>query len=40
LERQEIKKIPKQGYTTESEELALKRVTDGESITTVVKELG
>ncbi len=35
-----MKKIPKQAYTTEFKELAVKRVTDGESVTTVVKELG
>jgi transposase len=35
-----MKKIPKQAYTTEFKELAVKRVTDGESITAVVKELG
>jgi len=35
-----MKKIPKQAYTTEFKELAVKRVTDGESIAAVVKELG
>ena len=35
-----MKKIPKQSYTAEFKELAVKRVKDGESITTVVKELG
>lgn len=33
-------KIPKQAYTTEFKELAVKRVKDGESIGVVVKELG
>ena len=35
-----MKKIPKQAYTTEFKELAVKRVTDGASISAVVKELG
>ncbi len=35
-----MKKIPKQAYTTEFKELAVKRTTDGESIGVVVKELG
>ena len=35
-----MKKIPKQAYTTEFKELAVKRVTDGASIAVVVKELG
>jgi transposase len=35
-----MKKIPKQAYTAEFKELAVKRVKDGESITVVVKELG
>ena len=35
-----MKKIPKQAYTIEFKELAVKRVTDGESIAVVVKELG
>ena len=35
-----MKKIPKQAYTTEFEELAVKRVTDGNSIAVVIKELG
>lgn len=35
-----MKKIPKQAYTTEFKELAVKRVKDGESIATVAKELG
>ena len=35
-----MKKILKQAYTTEFKELAVKRVTDGHSITEVVKELG
>ncbi len=33
-------KIPKQAFTTEFKELAVKRVQDGQSISTVVKELG
>ncbi len=33
-------KIPKQAYTTEFKELAVKRVRDGQSISTVIKELG
>ena len=35
-----MKQIPKQAYTTEFRELAVKRVTDGEAIGVVVKELG
>lgn len=35
-----MKHIPKQAYTTEFKELAVKRVTDGASITAVVKALG
>lgn len=35
-----MKKIPKQAYTTEFKELAVKRVKDGQAISTVVKELG
>ena len=35
-----MKKIPKQAYTTEFKELAVKRVKDGASISKVVKELG
>ena len=35
-----MKKIPKQAYTTEFKELAVKRVTDGNSIAVVIKELG
>ena len=35
-----MKKISRQAYTTEFKELAVKRVTDGESVSTVVKELG
>lgn len=35
-----MKKIPKQAYTTEFRELAVKRVADGASIAVVVKELG
>ena len=33
-------KIPKQAYTTEFKELAVKRVKDGQSISMVRKELG
>ena len=33
-------KLPKQAYTTEFKEQAVKRVTDGQSISAVVKELG
>jgi transposase len=33
-------KIPKQAYTTEFKELAVKRVKGGQSISTVIKELG
>jgi transposase len=33
-------KIPKQAYTTEFKELAVKRVKDGQSISMVIKELG
>jgi transposase len=35
-----MKKIPKQAYTTEFKELAVKRVKDGQAISIVVKELG
>lgn len=35
-----MKKIPKQAYTTEFKELAVKRIRDGDSIAVVVKELG
>ena len=35
-----MKKILKQAYTTEFKELAVKRVTDGEAIGVVVRELG
>ena len=35
-----MKKIPKQAYTTEFKELAVQRVTDGEAVGVVVKELG
>lgn len=35
-----MKKIPKKAYTTEFKELAVKRVTDGEAVGVVVKELG
>ena len=34
-----MQKIPRQAYTTEFKALAVKRVTDGTPITTVVKEL-
>ena len=37
--RQEMK-IPKQAYTTEFKELAVKRVKDGQSVSVVCKELG
>jgi transposase len=33
-------KIPKQAYTTEFKELAVKRVKDGQSVSKVCKELG
>ena len=33
-------KIPKQAYTTEFKELAVKRTKDGQSVSTVCKELG
>ncbi len=35
-----MQRIPKKAYTTEFKEFAVKRVTDGESISKVVKELG
>lgn len=35
-----MKKLPKQVYTTEFKELAVKRVADGAAISAVVKELG
>jgi transposase len=35
-----MKKIPKQAYTIEYKELAVKRVTDGQTIPAVAKELG
>ena len=35
-----MKKIPKQAYTLEFKELAVKRVVAGESVPTVAKELG
>jgi transposase len=35
-----MKKVPKQAYTTEFKELAVKRVTDGQSIPAAAKELG
>ena len=33
-------KIPKQAYTTEFKELAVKRVADGQAVSAVVQELG
>lgn len=35
-----MKKIPKQAYTAEFKELAVKRVADGQAIPAVAKELG
>jgi transposase len=35
-----MKKIPKQAYTAELKELAVKRVKDGQAIPAVAKELG
>ena len=35
-----MKKIPKQAYTAEFKELAVKRVKDGQAIPAVAKELG
>lgn len=35
-----MKKVPKQAYTTEFKELAVKRVTDGQTIPAAAKELG
>lgn len=35
-----MKNIPKQAYTTEFKELAVKRVAEGSAIAVVVKELG
>ena len=35
-----MKKIPKQAYTTEFKQQAVKRVADGQAISLVVKELG
>jgi len=35
-----MKKIPKQAYTAEFKELAVKRVSDGQTITEAAKELG
>jgi len=35
-----MKKIPKQEYTTEFKELAVKRVKDGQTVGAVAKELG
>lgn len=35
-----MKKIPRPAYTTEFKELAVKRVTDGQSIPMTAKELG
>jgi transposase len=40
LEELEMKKIPKQAYTTEFKELAVKRVADGQAIALVARELG
>jgi transposase len=40
LDEQEMKKIPKQAYTTEFKELAVKRVSDGQAIVAAAKELG
>jgi transposase len=40
LEEQEMKKIPKQAYTTEFKEQAVKRVADGQAIVSAAKELG
>src|ERR1700730_9985865 len=35
-----MKKIPKKAYTAEFKELAVKRVSDGQTITEAAKELG
>jgi transposase len=35
-----MKQIPKQAYTTEFKELAVKRVVDGQTIPAVARELG
>jgi transposase len=35
-----MKKIPTKAYTTEFKELAVKRVSDGQTITQAAKELG
>ncbi len=35
-----MNRIPKKAYTTEFKELAVKRVSDGDAISVVVKELG
>ena len=35
-----VNRIPKAAYTTEFKELAVKRVSDGEAISVVLKELG
>lgn len=35
-----MKKIPKQAYTTEFKELAVKRVSEGQAIVATAKELG
>jgi transposase len=35
-----MKKIPKQAYTAEFKELAVKRVSDGQAITAAARELG
>jgi transposase len=40
LESRKMKKIPKQAYTAEFKELAVKRVADGQEIPVVAKELG
>ncbi len=34
-----MNRIPKKAYTTEFKELAVKRVSDGEAVSVVVKEL-
>jgi transposase len=40
LEDPKMKKIPRPAYTTEFKELAVKRVTDGQSIPMTAQELG
>ncbi len=35
-----MNKIPKKAYTTEFKELSVKRVSDGEAVSVVVRELG